>query len=187
MVDSHPCSVVGQTRCTGTDCGVGARYSSVCDADGCDFNVSPCFHDFHFRDIKIMSSPTSSNPITCLRANTNFKKPYRQGATAFYGKGKKIDTSSKMTVVTQFITNDKTDDGTLVEIKRFYVQNGVTYANVNSTVAGVPGNSIVIQSPIYNSIDWSLNLDDRPTLSARRKRPPSVITTCSKPKEAWPP
>lgn len=34
----HPCSVNGQTRCTGTDCGIGARYSSLCDADGCDFN-----------------------------------------------------------------------------------------------------------------------------------------------------
>lgn len=34
----HPCSVVGQTRCSGTDCGIGARYSSMCDADGCDFN-----------------------------------------------------------------------------------------------------------------------------------------------------
>jgi cellulose 1,4-beta-cellobiosidase len=34
----HPCSVTEQTRCTGTDCGIGARYSSLCDADGCDFN-----------------------------------------------------------------------------------------------------------------------------------------------------
>jgi cellulose 1,4-beta-cellobiosidase len=34
----HPCSVVGQTKCSGTDCGIGARYSSLCDADGCDFN-----------------------------------------------------------------------------------------------------------------------------------------------------
>ena len=34
----HPCSVTEQTRCTGTDCGIGARYSFLCDADGCDFN-----------------------------------------------------------------------------------------------------------------------------------------------------
>jgi len=34
----HPCSVTEQTRCSGTDCGIGARYSSMCDADGCDFN-----------------------------------------------------------------------------------------------------------------------------------------------------
>ncbi|KAI0040790.1 carbohydrate-binding module family 1 protein [Auriscalpium vulgare] len=35
----HPCSVTGQTQCSGTDCGAGSdRYSGVCDADGCDFN-----------------------------------------------------------------------------------------------------------------------------------------------------
>ncbi|TAQ87506.1 hypothetical protein B7494_g4163 [Chlorociboria aeruginascens] len=34
----HPCSVTEQTRCSGTDCGINARYSSLCDADGCDFN-----------------------------------------------------------------------------------------------------------------------------------------------------
>ncbi|PVH87632.1 glycoside hydrolase family 7 protein [Cadophora sp. DSE1049] len=102
----HPCSVVGQTRCSGTDCGIGARYSSMCDADGCDFNS------------------------------------YRMGVLDFYGKGKTLDTTKKMTVVTQFITSDNTDTGTLVEIKRFYVQNGVTYANSESTIPGVTGNSI---------------------------------------------
>ncbi|KAF8175899.1 cellobiohydrolaseI [Mycena galopus ATCC 62051] len=35
----HPCSVVGQTECSGVDCGDGAdRYNGVCDKDGCDFN-----------------------------------------------------------------------------------------------------------------------------------------------------
>jgi cellulose 1,4-beta-cellobiosidase len=63
---------------------------------------------------------------------------YRMGDTSFYGPGKTIDTSSKFTVVTQFIA-----DGTsLSEIRRFYVQNGKTYANSNSAVSGVSGNSI---------------------------------------------
>ena len=35
----HPCTVDGQTRCSGTDCGDDdARYDGVCDKDGCDFN-----------------------------------------------------------------------------------------------------------------------------------------------------
>jgi len=35
----HPCTVQGQTACTGdTACGTTSRYSSVCDPDGCDFN-----------------------------------------------------------------------------------------------------------------------------------------------------
>ncbi|KAJ7670274.1 Exoglucanase 1 [Mycena rosella] len=35
----HTCSVVGQTQCSGIDCGDGdQRYDGVCDKDGCDFN-----------------------------------------------------------------------------------------------------------------------------------------------------
>merc|ERR1719396_305894 len=39
---SHPCSVKGAYKCSGTDCGDGAkgeRYMGVCDKDGCDFNA----------------------------------------------------------------------------------------------------------------------------------------------------
>ncbi|KAJ7834665.1 cellulase [Mycena leptocephala] len=35
----HTCSVVGQTQCSGNQCGDGdERYDGVCDKDGCDFN-----------------------------------------------------------------------------------------------------------------------------------------------------
>jgi len=35
----HVCTVNGQTRCNGTQCGDGSnRYGGVCDKDGCDFN-----------------------------------------------------------------------------------------------------------------------------------------------------
>jgi cellulose 1,4-beta-cellobiosidase len=38
-VTPHPCTVQGQTSCTGdAACAVTSRYSSVCDPDGCDFN-----------------------------------------------------------------------------------------------------------------------------------------------------
>ncbi|KAK2624029.1 hypothetical protein QTJ16_006663 [Diplocarpon rosae] len=67
---------------------------------------------------------------------------YRQGDTEFYGPGKKVDTNAVFTVVTQFITNTGTDRGTLTEIRRFYVQNGVIIPNSQSTITGLPGNSI---------------------------------------------
>jgi cellulose 1,4-beta-cellobiosidase len=50
-----------------------------------------------------------------------------------------VDTSSKFTVVTQFLTGS---DGNLSEIKRFYVQNGVVIPNSQSTIPGITGNSI---------------------------------------------
>lgn len=67
--------------------------------------------------------------------------PFRQGNETFYGPGSEftVDTTKKVTVVTQFI---KGSSGDLSEIKRFYVQNGVVIPNSESTVAGVSGNSI---------------------------------------------
>lgn len=64
------------------------------------------------------------------------------GNTSFYGPGKTINTSSKFTVVTQFLTSDGTDNGQLSQIKRFYVQNGRVFANSQSDISGVTGNSI---------------------------------------------
>jgi cellulose 1,4-beta-cellobiosidase len=63
---------------------------------------------------------------------------YRMGVKNFYGPGMTLDTSKKMTVVTQFIGSGSK----LSEIKRFYVQNGVVYKNSASTINGITGNSI---------------------------------------------
>jgi cellulose 1,4-beta-cellobiosidase len=67
------------------------------------------------------------------------------GNTSFYGPGKTVNTNSVFTVVTQFLTTTGTASGTLNEIKRFYVQNGVVIPNSQSTIAGVTGNSITEQ------------------------------------------
>ncbi|KAI0427741.1 cellulose 1,4-beta-cellobiosidase [Xylaria sp. FL1042] len=63
---------------------------------------------------------------------------YRMGDTSFFGKGLTVDTSQKITVVTQFIESG----GSLSEIKRFYVQGGKVIPNSESTISGVSGNSI---------------------------------------------
>lgn len=67
-----------------------------------------------------------------------FLQSYRQGVKDFYGPGMTIDTKKKFTVVTQFIGSGSD----LQEIKRFYVQDGKTVANSQSTHAGTEGNSI---------------------------------------------
>ncbi|KAF2423605.1 1,4-beta-D-glucan cellobiohydrolase-like protein [Tothia fuscella] len=72
---------------------------------------------------------------TCDPDGCDFNS-YRMGDTTFYGKGKTVDTSKKMTVVTQFIGSP------LKEIKRFYVQDGKVIPNSQSKIAGVTGNSI---------------------------------------------
>ncbi|KAL2290978.1 hypothetical protein FJTKL_14880 [Diaporthe vaccinii] len=62
---------------------------------------------------------------------------FRMGDETFYGTGLTVDTSKPITVVTQFITDDGTDAGTLSDIKRFYVQDGKTIPNSLSSIAGV--------------------------------------------------
>ena len=56
--------------------------------------------------------------------------------------GKIVDTTSKFTVVTQFITTTGTAAGDLSEIRRVYVQNGKVIANSKSNIAGLTQDSI---------------------------------------------
>ena len=91
---------------------------------------------------------------TCDPDGCDFNS-YRQGNKTFYGKGMTVDTTKKMTVVTQFLTNSA---GTLSEIKRFYVQNGVVIPNSESVIPGVPGNSITQefcdnQKTVFGDVD----------------------------------
>ncbi|KAF4045764.1 Glycosyl hydrolase family 7 [Phytophthora infestans] len=65
--------------------------------------------------------------------------PYRMGNKTFFGPGSDfaVDTTKKMTVVTRFITDDNTATGTLVDVQRFYVQDGVTLEMPRSTFPAV--------------------------------------------------
>ncbi|KDQ13783.1 carbohydrate-binding module family 1 protein [Botryobasidium botryosum FD-172 SS1] len=68
---------------------------------------------------------------------------YRMGDKSFYGKGMTVDTNKKMTVVTQFLTDDGTAMGTLSEIRRLYIQDGRVIQNSKINVPGIPtGDSI---------------------------------------------
>ncbi|KAL2258816.1 hypothetical protein VTK26DRAFT_7726 [Humicola hyalothermophila] len=80
---------------------------------------------------------------------------YRQGNKTFYGEGMTVDTTKKLTVVTQFFKNDA---GELSEIKRFYAQDGVVIPNSESVIEGVPGNSITqeycdVQKVAFGDVD----------------------------------
>lgn len=59
----------------------------------------------------------------CDRSGCAFN-PYSLGAHQFYGHQMKIDTTKPFRVVTQFPTDDGTEQGTLAEVCRFYIQNG---------------------------------------------------------------
>lgn len=63
--------------------------------------------------------------------------PYRMGATSFYGPNKAVNTNKPITVVTQFITTDGTDNGDLKEVRRIYVQDGKVITNPKATWPGL--------------------------------------------------
>ncbi|KAF2004669.1 glycoside hydrolase family 7 protein [Amniculicola lignicola CBS 123094] len=58
--------------------------------------------------------------------------PYRVGASDYYGKGLKVDTSKPFTVLTQFPEKD----GILTNVVRYYIQNGKVIQNANLNVTG---------------------------------------------------
>ncbi|KAJ8516490.1 hypothetical protein ONZ45_g6202 [Pleurotus djamor] len=62
---------------------------------------------------------------------------FRMGDTEFLGEGKIVDTTKKITVVTQFFTADNTTSGPLSEIRRLYVQDGVVIQNSVTSVPNV--------------------------------------------------
>jgi cellulose 1,4-beta-cellobiosidase len=110
----HVCTNEGPLRCNGTECG------DINDDD-----------------------PSSRYNGVCDKDGCDFA-PYRLGNTDFYGVGSDftIDTSKKFTVVTQFITEDGTDDGDLIEIKRFFVQDGKTVENPTVDIDGQKFSSV---------------------------------------------
>ncbi|KAH9147576.1 hypothetical protein AeRB84_008854 [Aphanomyces euteiches] len=104
---SHPCTVTGQYRCSSP---------TECgdDATGNRFDG------------------------VCDKDGCDFN-PYRLNNHTFYGPGSNfnVDSTKPVTVVTQFITDDGTDNGNLVEIKRFFVQNGKAIDNSAINWSGI--------------------------------------------------
>jgi len=73
---------------------------------------------------------------------------YRMGQQQFFGPGDDftVDTTQPMTVVTQFVTDDGTDDGDLVEIRRLYVQGGKVIKNSNADILGPDGGDSITEA-----------------------------------------
>ncbi|KAL5531100.1 CBH1_4 [Sanghuangporus baumii] len=62
---------------------------------------------------------------------------FRMGDQSFLGPRLTVDTTQKITVVTQFLTSDNTTTGALSEIRRLYVQNGQVIQNSKVNIPGM--------------------------------------------------
>eukprot|EP00644_Phytophthora_capsici_P015613 jgi/Phyca11/10013/fgenesh1_pm.PHYCAscaffold_44_\ len=76
----------------------------------------------------------------CDKPGCDFN-PFRMGNKEFYGRGKKydIDTTRPFSVITQFVTDDNTEKGELVEIRRLYKQDNRVVRNQASTWPALNG------------------------------------------------
>lgn len=111
---AHPCTIDGHLKCEGKACGSG---------NGWD--------------------PDDRYAGVCDQDGCDFNS-FRMGDQKFMGPGSgfTVDTTKPFSVVTQFLTDDNTDSGNLVEIRRVYVQDGKVINNSHASVAGMSHDSI---------------------------------------------
>jgi cellulose 1,4-beta-cellobiosidase len=105
---THPCSIKGTKTCSGLECG-----------------GLPDQMEYRYKGV-------------CDKDGCDFNS-FRNGEPDFYGEAAKheVDSSKPFTVVTQWITDDGTDDGDLVEIRRLHVQDGTVIQNSRTSI--LPG------------------------------------------------
>jgi len=98
------------------------------------FTAHPCGFEGQIR----CDGSTSDCETACDKGGCDFNS-YRNGVQSHFGPGSdfSVDSTKPVTVVTQFITSDGTDSGDLVEVRRFYVQDGKKISNAMSDLSGV--------------------------------------------------
>ncbi|KAI2465664.1 glycoside hydrolase family 7 protein [Annulohypoxylon bovei var. microspora] len=111
---AHPCGNPGVFECKGAQCGS----LGVCEKSGCEYN-------------------------TWKLGNTSYYGPSSPGSSDGNGNGAKftVDTTRPFTVTTQFLTSDNPSPisfGTLNEVRRLYVQDGVVIDNAYVTDPRMP-------------------------------------------------
>lgn len=108
---------------------IGRKYGSCCfewdvweaNAYATQFAAHPC-------SINTPSYVCQSDCQQCDTSGCGWNH-YRTGDKDYYGKGKTVNTNSKFTVVTQFVTDNGQDSGKLKEVRRLYVQGGKVIQN----------------------------------------------------------
>ncbi|KAF1327778.1 putative glycosyl hydrolase family 7 protein, partial [Globisporangium splendens] len=127
----------------------GGRYGACCmemdiwesNSISNAYTSHPCTFDGLFRcasDTECGTGAGNRYRGSCDKDGCDFN-PHRLGDKTFYGPGAsfQIDTTKPFTVITQFITSDETETGDLVEIKRFFKQNGKVVENAKINIAGI--------------------------------------------------
>lgn len=93
----HPCTVAGQTRCSGVACGddaAGQRYQGVCDKDGCDFNSYRMGNHSFYGVGKIVDTTKPFTIVTQFITDTGAASGKLSAIKRFYVQGGKVIPNS---------------------------------------------------------------------------------------------
>jgi len=128
------------------------------------FTVHPCDGEGFMRCEGVQCGDNKSDDRykgVCDKDGCDFHT-WRLGNKNFYGEGGnfQIDTTKPMTVVTQFITSDGTDNGDLIEMRRLYVQDGKVVQNSFSDVNGVDSVDSITDNMCTQSKSAFSDIDD---------------------------
>jgi len=80
---------------------------------------------------------------------------FQLGDHDFFGEGKEVDSTRPVTLVTQFLTADGTDQGELVEIRRIFIQDGRTIQHTAARL--VPGQPDSITNTMCDDMAVAFN------------------------------
>jgi len=105
------------------------------------FTVHPCDITGYYRCEGIECGDNKSDNRydgVCDKDGCDFHH-WRLGDQKYFGPGSEfqVDTTKPMTVVTQFITDDGTDQGEFVEMRRIYLQDGKIIDNSFTNIEGI--------------------------------------------------
>jgi len=116
----HPCSVSGQTRCSGEDCAINSRYDGLCDPDGCDFNSFRMGDTTFYGEGKTVDTSKKFTVVTQFLTNNNsttgtlseIRRLYVQNGQVFQNSKVNIPGMTAYDSITdQFCSDQKTTFG----------------------------------------------------------------------------
>lgn len=153
----HVCSVNGQVRCSGTDCGDGdERYAGLCDKDGCDFNSYRMGDTSFYGPGKTVDTSKKFTVVTQFitsdgtdsGALSEIRRIYVQGGTVIQNSVTKIPGITETNSITdEYCTEQKTAFG---DNDIFGKLGGL------KTMGGAIGRGMVLALSVWDDHDVSM-------------------------------
>jgi cellulose 1,4-beta-cellobiosidase len=177
----HPCTVTGQTRCTGTDCGDGAdRYNGVCDKDGCDSNPYRMGNRTFYGPGKLIDTGKPLTVVTQFITFDNTDSGDLVEIKRFFKQGSTILENPTSTFTGLEWANSITDDMCSASRALFNVTNEFGIKGGLKKMGEAMGRGLVLAMSLWDDADSNLLwLDSNLPADGNPNTPGVARGTCS--------